>query len=281
MRYQALGLVLLLGVAGCGGPPGEERAVAGTTEVADATAPVRADAAAGERAIAGPIAYAYALAYRVAGARIDDVQRAHEDRCELLGRARCVVLGTTLDGRDGQFGRGTLDLLVAPDVARRLTRAFDAIVSEAEGDLIQSRVEGEAVDVALLAARAAATDRARTRDAARASAAARADGWLEEKVAADMAAAEAGAAVEAAAGALATLEGRLKMSRISVTYESRLPVDTDRGRPVAQAWARAGGLFGESLGLLLTVLAAAAPFGALAGAIWWMRRAGGRRARAL
>ena len=73
-----------------------------------------------------------------------------------------------------------------------------------------------------------------------------------------------------------TLSARVATSRISVRYESDLPIPTERGRPFALAWARAAENLSEGAALVLTVLVTLAPF-ALAGiaiaVAWrWLRR---------
>lgn len=250
---HCVGLAVLGLVAGCGETPADG---AGET-----TATVT-KAAAG--ALSNAVAFTYALGFRAPADRLDDVQRAHEDACEAMGAARCMVLGSTLAGREGRYARGTLDLLAAPQVARALTRQFSTIAGEQKSSLTRSEMTGEALDGALAAvadartaAQAGRTDAERTlRDG---------QGTLNRIDAGREAADRRDGANEVAAQTR-TLRGRLAASRITVNYESDLPVTLDRGRPLAAAFAQAGADLSDSLAVIVRLVVILGPF-ALAAAL--------------
>lgn len=270
MRIRIVGLAALALLAGCGKKMDTgESTTAATTESAQ-SAPA---AAVGAR-IAQAVAYVFAQNFRLPGSALGQVQAAHEDACERLGPAACIVLGSTLEGRDGEFGEGTLDVLVASEAARPLSRSFARIVADAKGNMIRSSVQGEVLDGAIAGtADGIAVARARRTDAQ--SALAAAHGTAARLDAASQTDAARAGEANLAAGARA-LHARVATSRISVRYESDLPIPTERGRPFALAWARAAENLSEGAALVLTVLVTLAPF-ALAGiaiaVAWrWLRR---------
>lgn len=251
MRIGFAGLACLGLLAGCGEQAAGLADKATTATVATPAAP-----------LATHIAFTFALHFRLPAAALDDVQQDHEDACESLGSSRCIVLSSTLEGRDGKFGRGTLTVLAAPESARALTRRFGAIVGQAEGSLVRSQMEGEALDQPLAAADDALTSATATRTDAEATLAA-GRGTLNRLDASRDAATQRTAEAEAATSAR-TLRGRLAASRITVAYESELPVNPERGRPLAEAWASALTDLSASLAVLLQLLVIAGPFAAAA-----------------
>ena len=155
-----------------------------------------------------------------------------------------------------------------------MSRSFAKIVSDAKGNLISSSVQGEVLDEAVAGTAAGiAAERARRAQAEATLAAAR---GTAARLDAGAQADSARLGEAALAAGARNLRARVATSRISVKYESDLPVPTERGRPLALAWARSAENLSEAAGVVLTILVTLAPFAAAGLAIalaWrWLRR---------
>lgn len=260
MQTKWIGLALVTVLAACGQSANQDTSTTTTTTnaVTDASGPAES--------VIRNLAYDFRYAFRVGSDRLDDVQRAHVARCDTLGPARCLVLNATLDGRDGRFGRGTLELRVATTIARTLGDGLRADVDAARGELTEARVEGQDLDAAMLEASAALVTGSDARDRLRATAST--DGPLGARISAQGVATEAAERADAVRVAAAELGRKLAVSRVVIGYESSLPVPTGQTRPLAAAWAGVGQVFSEVAAFLLTLLAGGLPF-ALAAALGW------------
>lgn len=281
MRVRTVAALAALGVVcACGKPSGGPDVVA--------KGKIQDVGSAGE-AVVRAVERAYDLRFRVPGERMAGITAAAEDACEALGPGRCVVLGSSLDGSGGRFGSGSVTMVAAADVARPLSRRLARLAAADGGSLTRMAMTGEALDGAAAAAADAAAEtrvdvRAAEANAADAPAGAAAGtraaappAVRSARVAAADAAAAARAGAREARAAARVLTARVATSRITAQYESEVPVRSDRGRPLAAAWAQVGERLEDSAALLLTVVTMAAPFALVVLAAAWARRAWRRR----
>lgn len=228
-------------------------------------------------AIAPTIAYTYAYRFRVPAKHLAEVQRAHQAICEALGPTRCVIVNASIEGRDGGFNAGSLQLRVAPDLAPHFGDRLTAVAAKADGALIGSQVRGEDLTKQVVDAEAGLKARTALRDRLQQLLEHR-DGKLADLLEVEQALAQTQGELDAATGLLAELHQRLAMSEVNITYESDLPTIGEDRRPIANALGNVRDVFSTSLSFVITATAALLPFAAV-GALVWLAFHLRRRAR--
>jgi len=129
MAIAAAGAVL----AGCSQSPDASREASDMSEpnVAPSSAP--------------GVAWTYAYDYQLADEAIARVQEAHAAACEGLGIARCRITGLNYDVRDDKSVSASLEVKLAPDIARQFGKTATDAVSKADGSLLRTQFRGEDV----------------------------------------------------------------------------------------------------------------------------------------
>jgi hypothetical protein len=88
------------------------------------------------------VAFDYRYAFRLDNARIQPMQEAHAAACEKLGIARCRITGmryALVNERDIQ---ASLELKLAPELARAFGKDATRAVTEAKGMLVEQEIRG-------------------------------------------------------------------------------------------------------------------------------------------
>lgn len=107
---------------------------------------VSENAAPGLRVSAAPgVAFNYRYDFRLPGTEIAAVQERHAAACEKLGLARCRISGLRYSVNDRDRISGTLELKLAPDIARAYGKEGIAAVLAAKGSLSNAEITGVAV----------------------------------------------------------------------------------------------------------------------------------------
>lgn len=92
------------------------------------------------------VAFNYRYAYRLANNRIEAAQEAHAQMCERLTIARCRITGMRYSLVDERDITASLELKLDPAIARQFGKDATKVVTEAEGMLVDQRIQG--VDMA-------------------------------------------------------------------------------------------------------------------------------------
>ena len=289
MRARIMAMMAVLALASCGQQANDTATgqAIDSVEVREAGPPAPAEPGgdpAQAATVATRIAYAYSYRYKLPGDRLAEVAAAHRKLCDDLGPTRCQLISASLEGRDGAYSRGALQLRVAPALARTFGERLGTIVTGADGDLIQSGVTGEDLTRAVIDAEAALTAKRTLRDRLQALLANR-QGKLAELLEVERALAQTQQELDAATALIAELRQRLDLSRVDIAYESELPAPSSDARPLANALGGVSDVFETSLAVLIQAVAALLPFALLGGAVWavvrWRRgRRAGRETRA-
>ena len=124
--------------------------LAGCSRQSDESASVApreaADAAAGAPDIAphaAPgVAFAYRYAFVLPSKAISGVQEGHAAACEKLGPSQCRITGMRYSLIDEDRIDASLEFKLAPELARAFGKQGIAAVEQAEGKLVDSRIEG-------------------------------------------------------------------------------------------------------------------------------------------
>lgn len=137
-RLSSLTLALLpIALAGCSrqDAPGTDNDV-DDREAASGQAPdISVSAAPG-------VAFTYRYRYALAADRIAGVQERHAAACEALGIDKCRITGLSFQWLGKDSVRATLDLALAPDLARRFGKDAGAAVESAKGKLESMDIDG-------------------------------------------------------------------------------------------------------------------------------------------
>lgn len=145
MRRLSVLLVVSL-LAGCGKAP----------DVASDEPNVNVTAAPG-------VAFSYAYFYTLPAANIGRVQELHAQACERLGVDKCRITGMTYNVRGPDDVDGSLEMKLAPALARAFGREGTHAVDAADGMLSSAAIKGTDVGTEIAAAESNASTLAQDR----------------------------------------------------------------------------------------------------------------------
>ena len=100
--------------------------------------------------LAPGVAFDFSYSFRLAGDRISELQREHQQLCASYG-SRCQVTGVDYRAANEEDVEGTLSFLVDPAIAAQFGRDGVRAVTAADGELIDSAVNGTDVGTSLKA----------------------------------------------------------------------------------------------------------------------------------
>lgn len=284
LPIMCLGLGALL-LSACSQAANENFGEAEALEASDADLPMRAispskPATMPERAsenlpVAGPqIAYQYSYGYRLGVREIGTVQQKHVALCDALGVTRCRIVSLQRESSDGEFLTASLSLLIDSKIARAFGAKLDKAVADTGGDISNRGITAEDLSkeivdtTARIKAKQALADRLLLLLANR-------SGKVGELVEAERAFSEAQEELDAARSWMATMQQRVSMSKVDISYQSSMPSGNGFWRPVRNSFASAGQTFGSSIAAAITFALIAAPwFVILIGLIWLFRKLG-------
>ncbi|WP_052761714.1 DUF4349 domain-containing protein [Aurantiacibacter luteus] len=280
MLAASLGPLVLTACDQAGGPRREsaEQIEAATTDMAAESVE---DGSSDFSTSLPQLAYEYGFTFALPGEDLRRLQRQHATLCEQQGPQSCVISGLSTHGSiDDNDVTGELQMLVAT----RHARAFGALLEEeAEGmgaeqlsaDISTDEVSRQLTDSeAYLASRIELRDRLREVRRTR-------SGSVEELVQAERELAAVQQEIDAARSTLSQTQGRVAMSRMTVSYESTAPVGGDFLAPVRGAMGSVGTILGTLLAIAILLAAVGLPLlGAALGLRWAKRRLQGAPAEA-
>lgn len=267
MRIVLAMLVLSI-LAGCSQESTDEAASsAETLDVAEELAP----AAPGVNVTAAPgVAFNYRYDFRLAAERIAATQERHAQACEKLGIDRCRITGMQyrLVGEDDVAAM--LAFRLEPGLARQFGKDGIAAVTQAEGMLTLSEINGvdEGANISAATGAEARLSAERARIEAR----------LRERVSSDERARlsaeldEIRRSIESSRDGRSTSERALKGTPMVFNYGAGEVVPGfGRGSPLGDALRTAGDTMVGAVATLIIILGALIPFGvvALLGLLAW------------
>lgn len=88
------------------------------------------------------VAFTYGYDFELADDHISAVQEQHAARCEAMGVARCRITGLNYSLADDDHVSASLEVKLAPDLARQYGKDASVDVTKADGRLIRTQFEG-------------------------------------------------------------------------------------------------------------------------------------------
>jgi hypothetical protein len=142
MRKAIVALALL--AVGCSKALPDERQTA-PAEVKDEAPELRATLTPG-------VALAYAYSFRLPPAHIAAAQEKHAMQCEALGSTRCRIVGMSYHVVQARSAQGSLQLKLAPELARNFGKQATATVTEQGGMLSDAEISSVEAGATIAAA---------------------------------------------------------------------------------------------------------------------------------
>ncbi len=277
MRVLAIGLSVLM-LAGCGSPSersdaytggGKEvlyadaAAAAADATAAAATATDAAASAATESAAAAPdstsvrtvpagvpmLAYSYRYGIETPAGKVRQLAGRHEAACVAAGPALCQITSSSVAeaGEDRLMAR--LELRAAPAWLKRFREGLSSDAKAAGGRVTSSNVSSEDLSRQIVDTEARLRAMTTLRDRLQALLADR-PGKLSDLVEIERELARVQGDIDSTTSQLAVMRGRVAMSEVTLTYESR-SVLAPRG-----VWSPLVGAFTDFIGIVAWTLAA-------------------------
>ncbi|MEL6529072.1 MAG: DUF4349 domain-containing protein [Pseudomonadota bacterium] len=214
------------------------------------------------------LAYTYDYKWRLPSEEIGPLQRRHATLCEQQGPGSCQILAMNKSGEEASEVSGTLQMAVASRQARAFgalleDEAEDSGAEQVSAEITSDELSKQMVDTeARLSARTELRDRLldvlKTRK-----------GTVQELVEAERSVARVNEEIDQARSWLKEMEGRVAYSRVTVRYETGIPVTSDFLGPVSTAVGSLGTIFGYLVAILILAGSIALPIG---GIVWMVKR---------
>ena len=217
------------------------------------------------------IAYVYSYTFRLPSDAVGQTQERHVELCERLGPARCRVIDLKRSAGSGDYVAGSLKLQVAAPVARAFGNQIVETATGAGAETVDRGIAAEdlskqIVDTAArIRTKEVLVDRLTTLLETR-------SGNIAQAVEAERAINGAQEELEQARSWLAEMRGRVAMSTFEINYQSGAPLGGGFSDPLREAFAGIGALFGRSLALIITLIAAILPWALLLALLGWLYR---------
>lgn len=222
------------------------------------------------------IAYTYRYTFRLSSEAVADLQEKHLALCQSLGPARCRVVDMRRSASSGDYVEGALKLQVAAPIAGEFGKRLVGAAAEEGGETIDRGISAEDLSKQIVDTAA----RIRTKEALVERLTALLEtrsGNIAQAVEAERAINAAQEELEQARAWLVEMRGRVAMSTFEIGYTSEGPLPGAVGDPLRDAFGSVGDLFGRSLALIITLVAAVLPWALLALLIWWIAATARRR----
>ncbi|ABC62535.1 DUF4349 domain-containing protein [Erythrobacter litoralis] len=278
--------VSLLALTACSEQVDYEEATVDAADYVEAEAAADAMEAASEEAAAGSaipslaelpvslpkLAYLYDYRWRMPADEIGPLQRRHANLCEQQGPASCQILGMSKSGEEADEVYGELQMAVASRQARAFGALLEDEAEDAGAEQVSAEIGSQELSKQMVDTEARIAARTELRDRLMAVLKTR-RGTVEELVEAERSVARVNEEIDQARSWLKEMEGRVAYSRVTVRYETGVPVTNDFLAPVAGAVGSLGTVLGYLVAFLILAGAVALPIGGLV----WAGRSINRR----
>ncbi len=221
------------------------------------------------------LSYTYEYRWRMAAEEIGSLQRRHASLCEQQGMGACQILGMTKTGEEADEVQGVLEMAVASRQARAFGALLEDEAQDAGAEQIAAEIASEELSKRIVDTEARLRARTELRDRLMTALAAQ-RGTVEEMVEAERSVARVNEEIDQARSWLTEMEGRVAYSRITVRYETGVPITNDFLTPVQSAVGALGSILGFMFAGLILIGSVVLPIGLI---VWGIGKAGRRMAQ--
>ena len=214
------------------------------------------------------LAYTYDYKWRMPAAEIGPLQRRHASLCEQQGPGSCQILAMNKTGEEADEVRGELQMAVASRQARAFGALLEDEAEDAGAEQVSAQITSDELSKQMVDTEARLRSRTELRDRLLDVLRTR-RGTVEELVQAERSVARVNEEIDQARSWLKEMEGRVAYSRVTVRYETGIPVSSDFLGPVQGAVGSLGTIFGYLVAIVILLGSVAIPIG---GAVWLVRR---------
>lgn len=215
------------------------------------------------------LAYTYDFHWSLPADDIGELQRKHARLCEDQGPAQCQILGMSKTGEFDDEVRGVLEMAVASQSARAFGDKLEDTANDAGAEQISAEIASEELSKQIVDTEARLRARIELRDRLLEVLRTR-RGTVAELVEAERSVARVNEEIDQARSWLAAMEGRVAYSRVTVRYDTGVPISSDFLTPITGAAGALGSIFGYIVAILMLLASIAIPFGLV---VWGIRSA--------
>ncbi len=213
------------------------------------------------------LAYTYDYRWRLPSEEIGALQRRHATLCEQQGPGACQILGMSKTGEEADNVSGVLQMAVASRQARAFGALLEDEAQDAGAEQVAAEIASEELSKRIVDTEARLRARTELRDRLMEALETR-NGTVEELVEAERSVARVNEEIDQARSWLAEMEGRVAYSRVTVHYETGVPITNDFMSPVEGAMGALGSILGYVVAALILIGSVALPIGLV---IWGIR----------
>ncbi|WP_108786679.1 DUF4349 domain-containing protein [Erythrobacter sp. Alg231-14] len=206
------------------------------------------------------LAYTYDYRWRMPADKIGPLQRRHATLCEQQGTAACQILGMSKSGEEADDVRGVLEMAIASRQARAFGALLEDEAQDSGAEPISAEIASEELSKQIVDTEARLRARTQLRDRLMEVLATR-NGTVEELVEAERSVARVNEEIDQARSWLTAMEGRVAFSRITVRYETGMPITNDFLTPVQGALGQIGSILGYIAAFIILFSSIVFPIG--------------------
>jgi hypothetical protein len=275
----------LLLAAGCGGantgydasapmaaPEPEMTKAIEAFEATEAVAEAPADggAAGGEAPVQQYIAYAHSVGIRLPVATIEPTMQAHVAACNSAGPSVCVVTNSWFNSQTEDYSNANLELRATPAWIETFLSGIEAEAEAARGEVFNRQTLAEDLTVTIIDTDARLKSQILLQKRVEDLLADR-PGNLGELLETQRELARVNGEIDSLTSTLAALRQRVDMSRLSVSYETKVnPISGGALSPLGDAFSNFFYNFAGALAAVVNAFAYSLPWLLLIGALLWI-----------
>lgn len=216
------------------------------------------------------LAYRYAMGLEAPAEAIADLHGRHASACREAGPQACQIISAQVNDPDGPRASAMLELRAAPDWLDAFRAGLPGETEDAGGRILSDTTSVEDLTARIVDAEARLAARTTLRDRLQALLETR-EGDLGELLQVERELARVQEQLDSQASVLAALRQRVDTSTLSLRYQARRDfVEPGQFNPITAALRDVGDVFAESVGALILLIAALAPWLVVGVPVLWL-----------
>lgn len=206
------------------------------------------------------LAYRYSMGLELAAESLAAVHQGHVEACRSARAQSCQVISASVNDPEGPRPSAQLELRAAPDWIAQFRAGLPSETQAAGGRILSDYTSVEDLTAQIVDAQARLEARTTLRDRLQTLLETR-EGDLGELLQVERELARVQEQLDAQASVVAALRQRVATSTLAVSYQARRDlVEPDQFNPIMSALRDVGDVFSESVGALILIAAALAPW---------------------